>query len=125
METFTDVARPRATGLRLGMVDILDGWIELAFLAFAGTTVFGASVGENPPWRDVLRLEERQDPVVEHVGVAVIGDTSLLSGRLTESTLHASTFDLGGYAALPEEGFALEVSRRACCPPVSWSAWER
>ena len=67
VEAFTDAVCLRALGLDLGMVDVLDGQIQFVFMCFPVSAVFGSPVREHPHQFQVMLLEERNHPVIEHV----------------------------------------------------------
>ena len=67
VEAFTDAVCLRALGLDLGMVYVLDGQIQFVFMCFPVSAVFGSPVREHPHQFQVMLLEERNHPVIEHV----------------------------------------------------------
>ena len=77
VEPFTD---PVGLGMpRLGacVIDVLHREIELILMALRCPAIFGSTVGEDPVHRNLVLLEERQDPIIQklrgrHRGLAVI-----------------------------------------------------
>ena len=47
-----------------GMVDILDRQVQLVLVVLGVTTIFGAAIGQHPAERDLVLVEERDNPVV-------------------------------------------------------------
>jgi len=50
------------------VIDVFDREIKFVFVPVMGTAELGAAVGQHPLQRHVVFLEERNDPVIEHVG---------------------------------------------------------
>ena len=50
------------------MVNVVQGQVQRVVMVFNPATVFGATVGEYPQYRQLVLLEEWQDFVVEHIG---------------------------------------------------------
>ena len=48
MEALADAVGLRALGLGAGVVDVLDGEIELVFVALGVAAVLGAAIGQHP-----------------------------------------------------------------------------
>ena len=62
-------ALANAVGLRAprfgpGMVDILDRQVQLVLVVLGVATIFGAAIGQHPAERDLVLVEERDNPVV-------------------------------------------------------------
>ena len=47
VEAFADAVRLGSAGLGPGVVDVLDGQVELVFMVLAGPTVLGATIGQH------------------------------------------------------------------------------
>jgi hypothetical protein len=68
VEALANAIGLRALGLGAGVVDILNGQIELVLVALGVAAVLGAAVGEHPGDANALIVEERHDAVVEDFG---------------------------------------------------------
>ena len=68
MEALANAVRLRALGLGAGVVDILDGEVELILVALGIAAVFAAAIGQHPAERDAVLLIERQHPVIKQIG---------------------------------------------------------
>ena len=82
MESFTDAVGLRMISLGLGMVNVLNGQVELVGVVLRLATVLRPSVGQDALQPDALLLKERNYPVVEQVGG---GDGRLLGVELGRS----------------------------------------
>ena len=67
VEAFTDAVCLRTLGLDFGVINVLDGQIQLVFMCFPVSAVFGSPVREHPHQFQVVLLEEGNHPVIEHV----------------------------------------------------------
>ena len=63
-----DTVGLRALHLGPGVVDILDGEVELIFVTIVGTAILGATIGQDPIDMDRVVVEERDHPIIEDVG---------------------------------------------------------
>src|SRR5262247_1451412 len=64
MEALTDSVRLRALGLGAAMIDVLDGEVELVFVALSAAEL-GATIGQHPTQPDAVLVAERHHPVIE------------------------------------------------------------
>ena len=67
VEAFTNAVCLRTFRLDFGVVDVLNGKIQFVFMRFPVSAVFGSPVREHPHQFQVMLLEERNHPVIEHV----------------------------------------------------------
>lgn len=68
METLTDAITLGRPGFGFGMINVLNGQIELILVMLNRATVFCTTIGQNAQQRHILLLEEGDDPVVEQLG---------------------------------------------------------
>jgi len=54
--------------LRLGVVDVIDGQVQLVIVCFPFTAVFSATVGQHSQQRQLVLNEQWQNPVIEKIG---------------------------------------------------------
>ena len=67
MEAFADAIGLRALGFGAAVVDVLDGQVELVFVALIATEL-GAAVGQQPRQPDAVLVIKRHHPVIEDLG---------------------------------------------------------
>ena len=67
MEALTDSIGLRALGLGAAVIDVLDGEIELVFMAL-GAAKLGATIGQHARQPDAVLVVERHHPIVEDLG---------------------------------------------------------
>src|SRR5499433_3640114 len=67
MEALTDSIGLRALGLGAAVINVLDGEVELVFMAL-GPTKFGAAIGQHARQPDTVLVIERHHPVIENLG---------------------------------------------------------
>lgn len=65
MESLTDTIRLRRLCLGLGVIDIVEGQVELVVVFFSASAVLGSSVSQNAQYRQLMAFEERQYPIVQ------------------------------------------------------------
>lgn len=68
MEALTDAVGLRAPGLRLAVVDVLNGQVEFVLMVLPGSSVLGSTVSEDAQQLQLVLLIKRKHPVIEHVG---------------------------------------------------------
>ncbi len=71
------------------MADVLNGQVEPVLVMLARATAFGAPVGQRPQQGHSMRLEERQNLIVEHVTGDAVLEEGLTLGDLPEGFLAA------------------------------------
>ena len=64
MEPLADPVGLRAVGLGPGMIDVLDGEIELVVVMLGVAAILGATIHQHPAQYNTVLLEERQHPIV-------------------------------------------------------------
>src|SRR5262249_49772317 len=89
MEALADSISLRALGLGATVIDILDGEVELVFVAL-GAAELGAAIGQHPTQPDAVLVVERHHPVVEDLGR---GDRRLAVIELDEGHLGVGVDD--------------------------------
>src|SRR5215469_10087090 len=67
MEALADAIGLRALGLGAAVIDVLNGKVELVFVAL-GAAKFGAAIGQHPRQPDAVLVVEWHHPVVEDLG---------------------------------------------------------
>lgn len=68
MKAFTNTICLRVAHFSLGVLDIIDGQIELIIVSFQFSAILGASVGENTDNTHIETCHERQNIIVYKVG---------------------------------------------------------
>lgn len=56
-----------ALGLGAGVIDVLDGEIELVVVMLGIAAILGAPIGQHPAHGNAVLLVERQHPIVENL----------------------------------------------------------
>ena len=68
VEALADAVGLRVAYLGLGMLDVIQGQIELVVMRFRLAAILGATIGQDADHAHALFGEERQHPVVEQIG---------------------------------------------------------
>ena len=83
MEALANTIGLRALGFGAAVVDVLDGQVELVFVALVAAEL-GAAVGQHPRQADAVLVIKRHHPVIEDLGR---GDRCLAIIQLGEGDL--------------------------------------
>ena len=67
MEALADSIGLWALGLGAGVIDVLDGEIELVVVMLGVTAILRAAIGQHPAQHNAVLLEERQHPIVQNL----------------------------------------------------------
>lgn len=67
MEAFADSIGLRAPGLGAGVIDILDGEIELVVVMLRVAAILCAAICQHPAQHNAVLLEERQHPIIQNL----------------------------------------------------------
>ena len=67
VEPFADPVGLRALGLGFGVLDIIDGQVQLIIMTIKPATVLRTAIGEDPKDRHTVIFKKRQDPVVQKI----------------------------------------------------------
>ena len=67
VEPLTAPVSLRALHLGPGVIDILDGEVELILMPVVGAAIFGAAIGQYPVTPQFMLVEEGDHPVVENI----------------------------------------------------------
>ena len=68
VEPLDDAIGLRAFGFRAGVIDVLNGKIELVFVVLGIAAIFGAAIGQHALQLDAFFVEEGDDAVVQQIG---------------------------------------------------------
>src|SRR4029077_12837689 len=67
MKALADSIGLRALGLGAGVIDVLDGEIELVVVMLRVAAILGAAIRQHPAQYNAVLLEERQHPIVQNL----------------------------------------------------------
>jgi hypothetical protein len=67
VEALADAVRLRRFRLGPGVIDVVDRQVQLIIVLLRPAAVFRTAIGQNPQQRQLVLLDQRQDPIVQEI----------------------------------------------------------